>query len=277
MPLPIVDTRPFFRPLAAEILSLLRSLQPDDWLLPTVAGSWRVREVVAHLADTAMRRVSLHRDGWQPPGAAAAIGAKGLVAFVNDLNARWIAAAAPFSPQTLVGLYASASGELAAFMETLSLTDAALWPVSWAGHSQSPQWLDIGREFTEVWHHGAQIREAVGAGPFSDPRWLHAVLEIGMHALPHAYRGVDAPPNQSVVIDIAGPAAGVWTLSRRGEGWEISEGRAASPAAAATMTDETAWRVLFNALPKANAHGLVRIDGDPALARPLLAARSVIV
>src|SRR5436190_5325464 len=92
MPLPVTDTRPFFRPLAAEIVSLLRSLAADDWLRPTVAGSWRVREVVAHLADTAMRRVSLHRDGWQMPGAGEAIAAHGLVPFINDLNARWITA-----------------------------------------------------------------------------------------------------------------------------------------------------------------------------------------
>src|SRR5437667_11179646 len=96
MPLPIIDARPFFRPLAAENLSLLRSLKPDDWFRPTVAGSWRVREVVAHLADTAMRRVSLQRDGWQLPGAAAAIAANGMVPFINDLKARWIASSLPY-------------------------------------------------------------------------------------------------------------------------------------------------------------------------------------
>ena len=277
MPLPIIDTRPFFRPLAAENLSLLRSLKPDDWLRPTVAGSWRVREVVAHLADTALRRVSLQRDGWQLPGAAAAIAANGLVPFINDLNARWIAASSPLSPRVLIELYESASSALAAFIETLSLTDPAFFAVSWAGHSESPQWLDIGREFTEVWHHGAQIRDAVGAGPFSDPRWLHAVLEIAMHALPYAYRDVDARPNQSFVINITGPADETWTMTRRKEAWDIDEGRVAAPAATATMTDETAWRLLFNALPPAKARSLVRIEGDQRLVQPLLATRSVIV
>ena len=75
----------------------------------------------------------------------------------------------------MTDLYVLASTELADFVETLDLDAAAMFPVSWAGERQSLQWLDLGREFTEVWHHGAQIREAVGAGPFSDPRWLSEI------------------------------------------------------------------------------------------------------
>src|SRR5438067_5040146 len=61
MPLPITDTRPFFHPLSSDIVHLLRTLSPDDWLAPTVAGTWRVRDIVAHLADTALRRLSIQR------------------------------------------------------------------------------------------------------------------------------------------------------------------------------------------------------------------------
>src|SRR5216683_2331872 len=108
-----------------------------------------------------------------------------LVAFINTLNATWIRAAERLSPRVLTDLYARASMELADFVETLDPDAAAAIPVSWAGGVHTPQWLDIGREFTEVWHHGSQIRDAVGAGPFSDARWLRAVLQIAMHVLPH--------------------------------------------------------------------------------------------
>jgi hypothetical protein len=43
------------------------------------------------------------------------------------------------------------------------------------------------------------------------------------------------------------------------------------------MTDETAWRLFFNAVPPQDAQSLVRVDGDSGLALPLLRARSVIV
>ncbi len=53
MSLPIIDTRPLFRPLTREIVSLERRLAPADWERPTIAGRWRVRDVATHLLDTA--------------------------------------------------------------------------------------------------------------------------------------------------------------------------------------------------------------------------------
>ena len=274
MPLPVTDTRRAFRPLSVEIVGLLRSLSVEDWTLPTVAGSWRVRDVVAHLLDTALRRLSFHRDRSMPPADAGA----SLVAFVNDLNRSWVHAARRLSPRALTDLYAHASAQLADFVESLSLDGEALFPVSWAGEAQSALWFDIGREFTEVWHHGAQIREAVGAGPFSDPRWLRAVLEIALRALPHAYRDVPGHTGVSVAIVITGRAAGAWTLTYGSGAWELEAGRlAGSAAATATMADETAWRLFFNAVPLHDAQSLVQVDGDAAFALPLLRARAVIV
>ena len=277
MPLPVTDTRPLFRPLCGEIVDLLRTLDGDDWDRPTMAGSWRVRDVVAHLLDTALRRLSFHRDGLPPPAARPAGIGRDLVAFINQLNATWIRAAERLSPRVLTDLYAHASTELADFVETLNPDAAAIFPVSWTGEPRSPQWLDIGREFTEVWHHGSQIRESVGAGPFSDARWLRAVLQIAMHVLPHAYRDVPGPPGASVAIRITGGASGTWTLRSRDRGWDVDEGDPVEPTATATMSDEVAWRLFFNALSMPQAETLVRLGGDTVLALPLLRARSVIV
>jgi hypothetical protein len=162
-------------------------------------------------------------------------------------------------------------------VETLNPDAAAVFPVSWAGHTHSLQWLDIGREFTEVWHHGSQIRDAVGAGPFSEVRWLRAVLEIAMHALPEAYRDVPGRPGLSVAIKITGGASGAWTLRHRDGRWDVDEGDPVQPTTTATMSDEVAWRLFFNALSVSQAQSLVGVAGDAALAVPLLRARSVIV
>jgi hypothetical protein len=162
-------------------------------------------------------------------------------------------------------------------VEALNPDAAAVFPVSWAGETDSRQWLDIGREFTEVWHHGSQIRDAVGAGPFSDARWLRAVLQIALHALPHAYRDVAGRPGLSVAITITGGASGTWTLQHRHGRWDVDEGDPVEPTTTATMADEVAWRLFFNALSLPQAQSLVRVSGDAALALPLLRARSVIV
>jgi len=278
VPLPITDTRPRFRPLCRDIVALLRGLQLDDWERATVAGSWRVRHIVAHLCDTALRRLSLHRDRRMPPPGPRGTSEQDLTLFVNDLNATWIRAAERFSPRVLADPYAHASDGLAAFIETLDPHAGAVLPVSWAGQAASPQWLDIGREFTEVWHHGSQIREAVGAGPFRDPSWLGDVLRISMHALPHAWRGVQPPgEDASVVIEVTGRAPGTWTLRRAGHAWDIDEGGSATPAATIAMSDETAWRLLFNALSRDAAAASIALGGNIDLARPILDARAVIV
>jgi uncharacterized protein (TIGR03083 family) len=278
MPLPVTDTRLLFRPLCGQIVGLLRVLDPADWERPTAAGTWRVRDVVAHLLDTALRRLSFHRDGLIPPSPAPPVAVeRELVAFINTLNATWIRAAERLSPRVMTDLYASASTELTDFIETLNPNDAAIFPVSWAGDSQSPQWLDIGREFTEVWHHGSQIREAVGAGPLPDARWLRAVLQIALHAVPHAYRDVPGRPGLAVAINITGGASGTWTLQHGDRGWDVDEGDLIEPTTTATMSDEVAWRLFFNALSLPQAQSLVSLAGDAALALPLLRARSVIV
>ena len=43
------------------------------------------------------------------------------------------------------------------------------------------------------------------AGSFSDPRWLKAVLQVALHALPHAYRDVPGGSDRSVAILEGGP------------------------------------------------------------------------
>jgi hypothetical protein len=43
------------------------------------------------------------------------------------------------------------------------------------------------------------------------------------------------------------------------------------------VSDDDAWKLLFNALPEAEASRALRIDGRADLAAPLVRARSVIV
>ena len=271
------DTRLLFRPLCASVVSLLRALSRDQWERPT-AGAWRVRDTAAHLLDTCLRRLSFHRDGLPPLAPPPSAGGEpDLLAFINGLNASWVNAAKRLSPRVLTDLYERASGDLCTFVEQLADDAPALFPVSWAGDVESPGWLDIGREFTEIWHHGAQIRHAVGAGPYEQPRWLRAVLEISLRALPHAYRDVRAPEGTSLAIRISGPSGGSWVLRRSAVRWDLDEGSASGPTSILSMTDEAAWRLLYNALSAGEPAELVSVEGVREFAVPLLQARSVIV
>jgi uncharacterized protein (TIGR03083 family) len=278
----MTDTRTYFRPMGRDFVSLLESAPPEAWDRPTVAGSWRVRDVVAHLTDTALRRLSFHRDGGlstetSSPDSDSPPDERAIAALVNDLNASWVAVARRFSPRVLSALYARAIEELADFFESLPLDAPALFSVSWAGEAKSAGWFDVAREFTEQWHHQAQVREALGAPGFRDPAWLRAVIETSLRGLPHSYRRVAAPVGTSLAIEISGDSGGVWTLRRDEERWWVARGRDGAAQARASLTDETAWRLLFNALPPDAAVRSIERTGDSRWTEPLFGARSVIL
>lgn len=273
-----IDTRALFRPVAGSLVMLLRGLPHQYWERPTVAGRWLVRDVLAHLLDSTLRRLSFHRDGMTPPSPSRAIESeRDFVDFINDLNAQWVASAKRLSPRVLTDLYERASGEAADWYESLPPDAPAPFPVSWAGEQASAGWFDIGREFTELWHHQQQIRMAVGADALGDPRYLGAVIDVALRGLPHAFRDVAAQPGDTVAIDITGASGGRWTLSREEQRWTLSRGEPASVTTRLRLSDETAWRLLFNALPEPEAAGAVVVEGRTELGRALLRARSVIV
>lgn len=277
-PLAVIDTRHLFRPVSSELVALLRGLPADAWRRPTIAGNWLVRDIVAHLLDTTLRRLSFHRDRLTPPPPTRSVAsARDFVAFINELNGQWVTAAQRLSPRVLTGLYARAAGEAADFFEALPLDSPALFPVSWAGEDASAGWFDLGREFTEVWHHQAQVRLAVDAAPLADPRFLTAVLDVAVRGLPHALRDEAAEAGETIALDIDGPSGGRWTLRREPARWTLWRGTIEAPGTRLRVSDEAAWKLLFNGLPAAEAARAVQVEGRADLGEAFLRARSVVV
>ena len=278
-PLPVVDTRSFFRPVSSSLVRLLNGFTSEQWNRRTVAGAWTVRDVLAHLIDVSLRRVSFDRDRLVPPPPPFAIhNDRDFARFINGLNHEWVSTVKRFSPRVLGELFALASEDLSTFVEERSLDGPGLFGVSWAGERESAAWFDIGREFAEIWHHQMQIRMAVGAPPLADPRYLKAVLELSVRALPYAYRDVAAPKGQTLTLEVTGPSGGIWTLTRHDENsWTLLAGAPERADARITMADDVAWRMLYNALPPAEADAAIVIEGQAELAAPLVHARSIVI
>src|SRR3954468_16031379 len=218
-PTPVVPVflADLFPALHAELMTLLRGLQPEDWARPTSCARWSVQDIVAHLLDTALRRLSFGRDRRiAAPGGTIRSYAE-LVAYLNELNAEWVTAMRRLSPRLLTDLTDWVGPELHRYLDTLDPHGAATFGVAWAGQEESANWFDIGREYTERWLHQQQIREAVGATPLTSKKWLHPTLDIFIRALPFTYREVDSEVGRGMRIEIQGEAGGSWTLARTGE------------------------------------------------------------
>jgi uncharacterized protein (TIGR03083 family) len=274
----LIDTRPLFRPVSSSLVTLLRGLPQEQWSRPTIARAWAVRDIVAHLLDSTLRRLSFHRDGMTPPPPPRATASeRAFVDFINTLNTQWVTSAKRLSPRVLTDLYEHASCEAADWFESLPLDAPALFPVSWAGEHASAGWFDIGREFTELWHHQQQIRIAVGAQALADARYLGAVVDVAVRGLPHAFRDVSTEPGHTVALDIDGPSGGRWTLQREQHWWTLWCGVPPAATTSIWLNEETAWKLLFNALSDEDAARAIHIEGQADLGRALLRARSVIV
>ncbi|HEX7832118.1 MAG TPA: maleylpyruvate isomerase N-terminal domain-containing protein, partial [Thermoanaerobaculia bacterium] len=259
---PIVTTH-LFAPLNAELVAMLRTLTEEEWSRPTVAGSWTVRDVAAHLLDTCMRRLSMDRDGYAPPLPPDAF-ANGLGAFINNANREGVEWLRRLSAPMLTDLIERYGQQMAEFFASKDPNAPARWAVSWAGDESSPNWFDIARELTERWHHQQQIRDAVGRPPLFDS--LAPVIATFVRALPHTYRDVTAREGSTIVLRIIEEGAGTWTLSREATTWTLYEGEPESPTTRVTMRGDAAWRIFT----KQPIDPQATIEGDASLARPLL-------
>ena len=159
--------------------------------------------------------------------------------------------------------------------ESADLHGTATFPVAWAGDAQSAIWFDIGREYTERWHHHQQIAEAVGAPLLTGRRWLYPVLDVSMRVLPFAYRDVEAPATTGVTIEITGEAGGQWTLVRELAGWRLFTGALDHTAAHVRVDQDTAWRMFFKQRSREQVLASTAISGRADLARPFAGVLAV--
>lgn len=93
-PLPPVDALPLIELVDHGLVALLGELHHEDWHRVAVK-TWTVKDVVAHLVDGNLRRLSLDRDAWRSAAATGENDYRRLVDFLNRLNADWIKGCGP--------------------------------------------------------------------------------------------------------------------------------------------------------------------------------------
>jgi uncharacterized protein (TIGR03083 family) len=274
-PAAIIHTAHLFRDLDAALVALLKTLDRDEWRLPTVVPRWDVQQVAGHLLDTALRRLSLCRDGWHrlssPPQTD-----RELVEMINATNDDGVRVYGRLSPPLLIALTETVTSQLAAYLESLDPMAPAPFGVSWAGETASLNWFDVAREFTERWHHQQQIRLATARPGIMTPELYGPVLATFMRALPRTYRDVDAPAGTSCDVVVPGACGGRWRVRRDDHGWQMSDVDHTLPASTSVIPDDLAWRLFTKGAPRDEAQKRVEIRGDRRLGAVIFHALAIV-
>jgi len=253
---------PLLRRVDGLLLELHRSLAPGDWELPTIVPGWKVRDVAAHLLDTALRKLSLVRDGCVVE-AVEIRSPQDLAALVNRLNREGVAVYRRLSPPVLIDLMRTACEQSDDFHESLDPFAPAGFGVSWAGESESLNWFDTARELTERWHHQQQIRLATNRPGIMTPELYHPVLDCFLRGLPHLYRDVPAPAGTAILVEISGNCGGQWTLQKETSRWQLLRDGGQSESSI-VIPQEIAWRIFTKGIDRESARAQVQIEGTLA-------------
>ena len=274
-PLPPILTAHLFPKLDGMLMELLRSLAPEDWERQTVSPKWKVKDVAAHLLDTALRGVSIGRDGYvaESPAINSSVD---LGAFINRLNGEGVTVYRRLSPLVLIRLVEVAVKSLAEYHASRDPYAMAPYRVSWAGEEISPNWFDTAREFTERWHHQQQIRLAVNQPGIMTRELYHPVLDCFLRGLPFTYRNSSAKTGTLLRFTVSGECGGIWYLYRADEVWQLIEAPTGEAASETTIPQEIAWRIFTKGIDRQSALAQVKVSGDASLVLHVLGMVSIV-
>ena len=278
-PVSEINTVHLFPELDRLLVSCLRDLRVTDWHLPTLAGSWTIRDVAIHLLDGNVRLLSTMRDSHVAPAPANLFSYEATVQFLNTLNADWIKAFERVSPTMICDLLEITSAWYCAYLRTIRLDDNAVFPVAWAGESVSKNWFHVAREYTEKWHHQQQIRTALGdEATLLQDVWYLPYLDTSMRALPHVYRDTSASDGTILHFSIENMNGTDWFLKYNDGRWELFSETDQTPNTHIIIGKKAAWRIFTKNLQGESARSFIHAQqGDASWIGPLLTMTAVMV
>ena len=260
------------------LMDLLRSLDQSDWELQTLAPEWKVKDIAAHLLDGNIRSLSVSKDRYQEGKADEILGYQELVTVLNKLNKDWVKAMRRVSPSMLLTLLEMTNKMYSEHLAGLLPFEKAVFPVAWAGESQSLNWFHIAREYTEKWHHQQQIRNAVGGiSPLFEQRFFKPYLDTSLWPLSFFLHGVKAEEGDTFIIEVSGPGGGEWYMRYSSDAWSKSETAPSYAVTKIRVDDQVIWRIFSRQISDDELKNRVFITGKKEPAEAFLKMKAVMV
>jgi uncharacterized protein (TIGR03083 family) len=265
---PVRDVRPLATEERQRLLAFLGGLTPAEWIAPSAAPGWTVKDLALHLLDDDLTWLSGQRDS-DTSGHVDMTDRDRFVELLAAKNQRFVDGARSLSRRVAVDLLAWAGEQIDAYHAGCDLRREG-W-VSWASSEPVPLWFNLAQEFTERWVHQQQMREAVGRVE-DHGDLLPEVLRTFVWALPYQ---IPAPADVGTVIAVTIDGVATWTLTSAGlDGWTLTEGQADNPSATVRLSPDAAWRSFVGA---AVATDQVTVTGPRELTDAVMRVRAIIV
>jgi len=262
-----------FQEIRKELLSLLKGLEEEEWGRQTTAGKWSVKDVALHILGGDIGNLSRRRDGFSLRADLASY--QKLLAFINEINASWVAAGQRMSAPLLIDLLEHVGRQADEYFAGLDASRMG-GPVSWAGEEPMPVWFDVAREYTERWHHQQQIRDAADRPGLYERRLFEPVMDAFVRALPWAFREVARADGTTVRFVLTGALDKDWSLVRGAQKWELFLGHRGRSDAEVSIAAENAWKIFTRGIRGADALARAEIRGDRVLGEKVLQTVAVI-
>ncbi|MEM8619615.1 MAG: maleylpyruvate isomerase N-terminal domain-containing protein [Actinomycetota bacterium] len=164
-----------------DLRGLLRTLDPDEWDLPTECPAYSVQGVATHILGDDLSLLSRQRDGAPAGLITLAVDMPGtdFRTLLDTFNDGWVAAARFCSPQLLIDLLDASGRWSNDFYGTVDpAAPSEPIPMFGAFDRPAPYWQAIAREYLERWVHHSQIRRAIGRSSLDDPLYVRTGASI---------------------------------------------------------------------------------------------------
>lgn len=249
-----------------DISALCADLSADQWNLITECPGWTVRDNVAHMIGT--ERMLL---GEQP--SAEARDAEHVKNDIGKANEAWIATYADWDGAKLLDEFGAVTSRRLDVLRAMSDDD-------WNKEGFTPEGPGPYRNFMRIrvfdcWYHDQDIREALGKPGYVDGDAADlSVNHIKNKGLGYVVgKKAGAPPNSTVVFDVAGQVPLTATVSVPPEGRAVLLDTPPANPTVRISTDRRTFARLAGGRwtgDVARAHGTVNVSGDEPLGRRII-------
>jgi uncharacterized protein (TIGR03083 family) len=262
----VIDATGALAPERAMLLEFLAGLSGVEWERPTECPAWTVKQLALHILGDDLSLLARQRDATPKQGLVLYGESHPGLTFMQLLdgfNEQWVTASTFMSPPLLIELLRLVGEWSDNFYSSVGPDTISREPVGFFAQTEpSPYWQVVAREYAERVIHQSQLRRAVAA-PEIEGEVVTWMARVVVHALAHwlvDYRAADG-----VTIGMDFGAAGSWTWRREPAAWSVIEG-IAGPEARITVAPDQVVALLTRGVPPAQAHALLSVDGDEALA-----------